>query len=128
MMLDFDMTVTATGPLFDGRAERAVNDFMIAAERDVARVGMEDVRRELHTVLKHPTGHYESQLHVASTEQHAIIADPVIYGPWLEGTSSRNVTTRFKGYFTFRRITQQLQRKSVAIANSTLQRFIARMR
>ena len=30
----------------------------------------------------------------------------VVYGPWLEGISSRNQSTRFKGYASFRRTAQ----------------------
>ena len=36
----------------------------------------------------------------------------VVYGPWLEGVSPRNQTTRFKGYASFRRTAQWLQTKA----------------
>jgi hypothetical protein len=51
----------------------------------------------------------------------------VIYGPWLEGTSSRNQSTRFKGYQTFRRTWQALGRRVRPIATPILARFIGRM-
>jgi hypothetical protein len=51
----------------------------------------------------------------------------VIYGPWLEGVGSRNRTTRFKGYFTFRRTAQQLKSRSTAVANGVLRRYLSRM-
>jgi len=35
----------------------------------------------------------------------------VIYGPWLEGVSSRNQSTRFKGYATFRKTGQWLNKQ-----------------
>jgi hypothetical protein len=44
----------------------------------------------------------------------------VIYGPWLEGVGSRNRTTRFKGYFTFRRTTAQLNVRATPIAEELL--------
>ena len=31
-----------------------------------------------------------------------------VYGPWLEGVGSRNATTRFKGYWAFRKATSAL--------------------
>ena len=46
---------------------------------------------------------------------HGVIRDdregggPSVYGPWLEGVSSRNQTTRFKGYAMWRKTTQKLQ-------------------
>jgi len=48
---------------------------------------------------------------------HALITDNgVCYGPWLEGVGSRNETTRFKGYNSFRRTAQWLQDRIADIA------------
>ena len=56
------------------------------------------------------TGNYRRNLHQTLHELHAFIGDGgVIYGPWLEGTSSRNQTTRFKGYASFRRTAQWMK-------------------
>jgi hypothetical protein len=49
--------------------------------------------------------------------------DGVIYGPWLEGTGSRNApVTRFPGYGSFRRASQQLDREIGGIADRILTR------
>lgn len=65
-----------------------------------------------------------------------VVEDPVtdtivttgdaMYGPWLEGTGSRNRTTRFKGYFGFRRASDEIQLSVERIAEVTLQPFTAR--
>lgn len=48
---------------------------------------------------------------------HGEITDSgVIYGPWIEGTSRRNETTRFKGYAAGRRTAQALQRMAPRLA------------
>jgi len=39
----------------------------------------------------------------------------VVYGSWLEGTSRRNLTTRFKGYRTFRRVRDWLEKKAMPV-------------
>jgi len=37
----------------------------------------------------------------------------IVYGPWLEGVGSRNYpVTRFKGYSTFRKVRQEIERKA----------------
>ena len=51
----------------------------------------------------------------------------VIYGPWLEGTSDRNKTTRFKGYGTFRQVGQELEKKSDDILNKHIKRTVKRL-
>jgi len=49
----------------------------------------------------------------------------VVYGPWLEGTSRRNNTTRFKGYRSFRNTKSWLDRTQTP---KILQKHMARMR
>jgi len=69
-------------------------------------------------------GHYRRSLQSAVHDLEGTISDGgVLYGPWLEGTSSRNQTTRFKGYASFRRTGQWLQRQAQRISNHHLQRW-----
>jgi hypothetical protein len=113
----FNVDITASGPLFDGRAEPAVDDFLRDAEDDVATEGVEMVGDALHAVLRNPTGYYESQLGWERVGSHdEVYGDKVIYGAWLEGVGSRNApVTRFPGYFTFRSTTPLLQESVVEI-------------
>jgi hypothetical protein len=116
--------VHTSGPIFDGRAQAAVADFCRDSEREVAQWGAGEVRQALHAVLRHPTGYYEGHVHA---EQNQITDDRVVYGPWLEGTGSRNHTTRFKGYATFRRTTQKIQARAADIAERHLPPYLRRM-
>ena len=123
-----ELKVTARGPIFDGRASAAMEDFMDAAKEEVAQEGVNLVRRELSNVLKNPTGYYESRIttELASNDR-AVTDSGVVYGPWLEGTGSRNNTTRFKGYSTFRRVAQELQGKASEVAERVLPEYLRRM-
>jgi hypothetical protein len=117
------------GPVFDGRAQAEVIAFAHAAAREVALEGEDDVHRQLPRVLRHPTGYYQSriradQIGVSTWRVHD---SRVIYGPWLEGVGSRNRTTRFKGYATFRIIRQRLQAKAPEIAERVLPPYLRRM-
>lgn len=100
-----------------------------AVSRDVAAEGEEDVRAQLGRVLKHPTGYYEAHITTIRRGLTRVIHDGgVIYGPWLEGTGSRNFpVTRFKGYSTFRRVKQALQVKALPIAERALPSYLRRM-
>lgn len=49
------------------------------------------------------------------------------YGPWLEGTGSRNETTRFKGYMGFRISGQEMDLTAPAIADRVLAMYMPEM-
>ena len=58
------------------------------------------------------TGHYRRSISTQVKNLEGVIHDGgVVYGPWLEGKSSRNQTTRFKGYAMFRQTEQFLEKK-----------------
>jgi len=64
---------------------------------------------------KASTGNYRRNVHgkvrsIGPNTVGKIHDSGVVYGPWLEGTSSRNQTTRFKGYASFRRVKQWLEK------------------
>lgn len=105
-MMGFEMK----GPLFDMDALTKANRIIEDAEDETAKEGAEIIRYRLGQVLRNPTGYYQSQVRAdLSYREKAITDNRVVYGPWLEGTSSRNATTRFKGYATFRRSVAAIQ-------------------
>jgi hypothetical protein len=57
----------------------------------------------------------------------AVTTDLASYGPWLEGTGSRNDTTRFKGYHGFRIATQELVKTAGTTADSVFKPYGMRM-
>lgn len=121
--------VNASGPLFDGRAQRAANEYCDQLRYRVATEAEDMVRARLQTVLKHPTGYYESRIRVERTgDTYQVTDGGVVYGPWLEGTGSRNApVTRFRGYATFRRVKAMIDRRAGGIAQRLLRRYIGRM-
>ena len=123
-----DIEVNLSGPVFDGRAAHEVRAFLDEAVHDVAAQGYSDVMHNLEGSIRHPTPYYETQITVDSAGSSRIINDRgIIYGPWLEGVGSRNKTTRFKGYFSFRRATQQLRGQATELAERVLEKYTRRM-
>jgi hypothetical protein len=119
------LTYEAKGPLFDGRLERAIDKGLQDGLEDVAQRGVDLVRQRLHGVLRHPTGHYESRVQTERAGADLAVTDGgIVYGPWLEGVSERNRTTRFKGYATFRRTTGELDRQAGSIVEQDIERRI----
>jgi hypothetical protein len=116
-----------SGPFFDGRAEVALEGYFRQAQLAVAKEGKRMVDNRLKEVLKNPTGFYQSNIHVVESKDPFVSDNDVIYGPWLEGVGSRNKTTRFKGYRTFRLVTQELRKTAGDIANTVLPPWLRRM-
>jgi len=122
------MTVILSGPVFDGRAAKASDDALEDWKRTLATVGASMVRSNLNMVLRRQTPYY--RLRVEAQPEHPdwkITDQGVIYGPWLEGTGSRNRTTRFKGYATFRRTTQQINARAVALGQNIVAWYVDRV-
>lgn len=111
-----------SGPAFDGRLAKQVEGATKIASKTVAEEGMKLVRQRLGRSFKEPTGAYLASVLVdRSVEGFAVSGDPT-YGPWLEGVSSRNQISRFKGYAAFRKSTQELDGKASDIAEPIIGR------
>jgi hypothetical protein len=123
----FDVRVAKRGPMFDGRTAAAMHRFQDEISLRIAEQGEKLIRQRLKAVLQHPTGYYESRISVDRAGQGYRVSDGnVIYGPWLEGTGSRNSpVTRFAGYQTFRRTKPLVDQKARQIAVQLLARYKA---
>ena len=118
------------GPLFDGRAAAAMQEFAEAARDDVAEFGEEIALARMGSYFRHPTGYYESNVKTSlvSSDTARVHDDGVVYGPWLAGVGSRNFpVTIFKGYAHWREAKQLVQARGQQIAERTLTRYIGRM-
>lgn len=76
---------------------------------------------------KASVGNFRRNLHGEVKQNVGRLWNNVIYGPWLEGTSSRNQTTRFKGYAMFRRTKQQLDKEKDRIMGRAIARAARRL-
>lgn len=116
-----DVQVETSGPLFTGAVHRAVGRGLEQAVTDVGERGETMVRQRLGSVLQNPTGYYESRIDTLAQGDHSEVTDGgVIYGSWLEGESSRNQSTRFPGYHTFRMVAQELDKQAEPLANAAV--------
>lgn len=103
------MTVTLTGPLFDGRAKDWTRDAVARIRRAIASHALDAWQEGMDASFR-VNGHvYESFAHVVDGDPEALVNDgwgatnDLPYGPWLEGVGSRNFpVTRFPGYHALR--------------------------
>jgi hypothetical protein len=92
-------TAKVTGPLFSLGAVITAT-YLEEACTDLAKKGVEKWLYYLDRRLQHPTGYYTSNIHSEQTGIYnsKLNDNGVVYGPWLEGISSRNQSTSFEGY------------------------------
>lgn len=104
------------GALFDGEWKRLLEGGIHAAQDAVAQYAVNAVVQNLDDVLIENTGAYVSTIHSGWEGEDISITDGTVYGPWLEGLGSRNESTRFPGYWTFRQTTGEIEDKAGPVA------------
>lgn len=130
--------VNLSGKLFSALAPHQVAE---GAARTVQRL-VEMGEERLNTILrpapagvflsvsearrgKASKGHYRRNINGRAQGPRGVIDDSgVVYGPWLEGISPRNSTTRFKGYASFRRTGDWLDSKAMGVARAEAARTV----
>jgi len=127
---DIRVNTSATGPMFDGRAQRALRDYTDQVDYRVATEAENLVLGHLGSSIKKRTPYYETRVGVERSSRggYEVTDHGVIYGPWLEGTGSRNYpATRFRGYRAFSRARALIQTRASGIARRLLARYTRRM-
>lgn len=114
-----------TGPLADGTASKATTEW---AEKVTERLGdtaVDMLRQFPMNKTGRARGGFQENLHAARKSPTQVnVRGPQISGvtwsPWLEGRSSRNESTGFKGYGLFRKTRLALDKKAPEIGQQVL--------
>ncbi len=126
MSIDIDFR----GPLFDGRAERAIDRACNDALDDVSAFGEERVLMGTAASFKTRTPYYETRIETTrlSGDTALVHDNGVIYGAWLEGVGSRNApVTRFEGYHHWRHAKDAVTVRGPQIAEIAIERHLPEM-
>jgi hypothetical protein len=120
--------ITISGPVLEGRVSTLIAAMIEEMRYRLAAQGLSNVQRNLDRSIRHPTPYYETQIMVERSGVDWTVHDrKIIYGMWLEGLSHRNTTTRFKGYHSFLRATEELQHQAPAILANVAGQFVDQM-
>jgi hypothetical protein len=145
-----EITVKCSGPVFDGRAEKDLDAGAVAVRRRVAAEGEKLVRaaflgsireeragrflRSIMTIensrvfVTHSRGKtYAMPIIESVVHEDIVTSDLATYGPWLEGTGSRNETTRFHGYHGFRKACAELNMAATGIGEEAIRPYVEEM-
>jgi hypothetical protein len=124
-MAKTNVTVVFHGRLFNHEWRALLDAGIREAMGSVAEFAVETIKRNLDDVLIENTGAYVSTITAGWEATDMVVTDGTVYGPWLEGVGSRNASTRFKGYWTFRRSTQDIKDNVSEIAGPAIEAAIA---
>lgn len=129
MRLDVEVRVPRTGIFNPALTRSELYRFLHDAVQSVTSQLKADWMTNLDRSIRNPTPYYETQVTIQrlSPTVMRVHDRDVVYGPWLEGTSARNRTTRFKGYASFRRATQHTRGLVPAIVGRVVRRNLSRM-
>ena len=138
-MTGFPVNVKVGGPLFRvaPRAEEVIHRATNGTIRELVEIGESKLAQMLRprpagvflSVAEARKGqashgHYRRNLYTVIKDLHGVISNPVIYSEWLEGVSTRNQTTRFRGYSSFRRVGQELEMQKATIARKNITKAV----
>ena len=127
-MATLTIGIDTSGPLLTGSPGAVVRAMVDEVLSEIADQASADVHNNLDLMIRHPTPYYETQIRRFKRGRVQLVGDRgVIYGPWLEGTGSRNRTTRFKGYASFRLAVQDVQRRVPSLADHVVKRHMGRL-
>ncbi len=122
------MEIILSGPLFDGRADVAAAVMCERIRHHIADIALQRLYIRFGQVLQHPTPYYTTRLRTTrESAQDKVHDGKMVYGPWLEGTGSRNRTTRFKGYRTFRIVAARVNIEKAHLAQPIVAAHMERM-
>ena len=121
-----------SGPLANGEAEKAAQDWAENTTQAIADKGVELLRAFPMDKTGRARGGFQTALHtVRKSPTQVNIPGPtvrgVVFAPWLEGTSQRNESTGFRGYHLFRKTRLQLSKMAPDIAQKELDKVLPRM-
>lgn len=120
--IGFSSKVTLVGPLFDRGPER-FRDAVRDVTQDLVERAESMVKAQLYTGHGLISGHLRRSIAgEMKGPLSGVVATKVVYGAWIEGVSTRNEKTRFKGYAMFRKSAQALDKMAPRLLSVRLQK------
>lgn len=115
-----------SGPISSGQIFRDMANY----DHDVAEALAEDARdiwvKNLQGSIRKPTPYYWTQIDIrqVTSTRYQVHDHDIVYGPWLEGTGSRNSPNSiFPGYWSMARAKEMAKRRRGGIGRRILRRY-----
>lgn len=125
-MWEIDFRSRVRGPISDGRMQRDLNSYEHDVAEALAEAAKDTWKDYLESSIRHPTPYYWTRIdrHEISPTRYKVDDHGIRYGPWLEGTGSRNFPNSiFPGYHSLSRAKETMKRKRGGIARKILREY-----
>jgi hypothetical protein len=129
--IKIDVAADARGIVLEGKGGPIMRKFFDDAKTLVAKSGEDELRQRATSAPKHPKGRFAGAIVTKDfAKGRTVMADypQTLYGPWLEGTSTRNTSTRFKGYRMFKLTRGRLRKQVGPLVQDLFERAVAKLR
>lgn len=127
--VQIELDTVMRGAFLEHRDTPIVRKFFDDAKKLVAKTGEDEIKQRIGRQAKHPTGkpggHFAAGIVTKDfAKGRTLTAEypQILRGPWLEGTSTRNASTRFKGYRMFRLTARRLRKNVSQLVRDLFQR------
>lgn len=128
-MFEITYKSRASGPISSGQMQRDAAAYSHDAAREIAEMAEETWVRNLQGSIRNPTPYYWTRIDTRPLghARFEIHDHDIVYGPWLEGTGSRNAPNSiFPGYRALARAKEQSRRRRGGVARRVLREYRAR--
>lgn len=117
------------GPISSGRMADDAADYAHDVAEELAEESRKTWVHNLQGSIRHPTPYYWTRVdyrEITST-RYEVHDHDIVYGPWLEGTGSRNSPNSiFPGYWSEARAKETMKRRRGGIAKRILREYRSR--
>lgn len=130
--LKISLDCRVEGPLGDGRAGEMSAEWARNTTQALAAKAVEILGEWPMNKSGRSRGAFRENLH-ERRRSDTLVSVPgmripgVTWGPWLEGTSQRNRSTKFKGYHLFSETAKQVDEVVPAVAQEQLDKLLSQM-
>ncbi len=132
--IKIDVDVLVRGVVLEGKGGPVMRQFYDDAKKKVSKAGEDEIRLRVTRRAKHPTGkpggHFAAGIVTKDyAKGRTITAEypQILRGPWLEGTSTRNTSTRFKGWKMFRLTAGRLRKQVGPLVQDLFRQAVAKL-
>ncbi len=116
------------GPISDGRMQGDVANYSHDVADALAEAAQDTWVDNLQGSIRNPTPYYWTRIDTreVTPTRYEVHDHDIVYGPWLEGTGSRNSPNSvFPGYWSMARAKETMKRRRGGIARKILRQYRA---
>lgn len=125
-MYEISFNSRVGGPISSGKMQRDVAAYEHDVAEELADMAEETWVRNLQGSIRNPTPYYWTRIDTRplGANRYEVHDHDIVYGPWLEGTGSRNTPNSiFPGYRSLARTKESVRRRRGGVARRILRRY-----